>query len=85
MSDTKRPPCAVIVLPVVRAERDARFAVDDAVMLKSGGPVMTVVAVDASGKCRCAWPQMIGSELFGVADADFDPAQLDLIHKAVPA
>lgn len=31
------------------------YAPGDLVRLKSGGPAMTVVAVDETGACTCAW------------------------------
>lgn len=35
--------------------RQVQFQVGDLVVLKSGGPVMTVHYVDPDGSCSCTW------------------------------
>jgi uncharacterized protein YodC (DUF2158 family) len=46
-----------------------KFKAGDTVMLKSGGPVMTVVMIDSKGAIHCKWfwQGQIQQQLFGPA------------------
>lgn len=52
----------------------AAIAIGDVVMLKSGGPRMTVVRVMPDGRLRCEWFSSVGS--LGAMEHDFYPATL---------
>lgn len=54
------------------------FKIGDLVMLKSGGPVMTVRASDPEGMVACTWfPVIEGSDTFGMRPLYGQPARED--------
>lgn len=55
----------------------AKLQVGDVVMLKSGGPKMTVSALNNNGSVRCAWFNM-NDQTVALGARDFPEAVLDI-------